>query len=545
MEPQNEDCDVDGFENAIDKNFRCQICFNTLEDPVQCRTQQHYFCTWCLTQHLERSQTCPLCREELTLETLRPAPRIVANVLSQLKYHYENKGKGCCDETQLSKQTSVLRNHVSSCGFHPIVCSNKGCFMIINKRDRELHETLLCGAVKKSNCEDCGKGLDEFKECGCRLRNEIHRIKTDLKTINKKLGETVHELEMEKNKNYQLVCVQEKTNKEMCRLTNELKNYQVINNMKRAVVQVPYFNIKDDIIVAGGWQRNSVEVFSWATRTWQLLGPMKERRFGAASVVYESQMVVSGGLAEASSYANDLEAMEISQDDGEWFVLQAQLPFHCHGHKCVLYGSRMILIGGYIANSLEYSNNIYDLQLVPPYSCKLLSQIPQPRCHAAVECVCENKILILGGETTLYCEHEVDCVNSVLLYDINEDQWEEMAPLPFPVSSMATVQLQDDVILIGGSDKSGEALDTVVMYNAKTGKSNVLPSMKHKRAGCVAIITGNVIVVMGGYNSEQSYLNSVECFNFVRETWQELPSMVEQRYRATAVTKCAVIPSAD
>ena len=539
MEPFYEDCGSDGFENAIDQNFRCQICLNVLDDPVQCRTKQHYFCSSCITRVLKHSQTCPLCREELTLEMLRPAPRIVTNVLSQLKYHYDNRAKACCDGKP--SQSGILKTHVSSCGFCPVVCSNDGCFMIINKRDQELHETLLCGA-KKLKCDDCGQRMQrkQFTTCGCALKKELLGIKTEFAEIKTMLKDRNTELDTEKTENYQLKCVQEKMMKEISRMKTELDNYQTIYNMKQAPIQVPYLNVKEDIVVAGGWQSNSVEMFSWSKRKWIQLRPMKERRFAAASVPYNNEMLVVGGLTGCGSYADSLEVMEMSQESCEWVDLQAKLPFKCHGHKCVQYQNHLFVIGGHNSNAMDCTDGIYEVLMSPPFSSKLVSRMPQPRCYHGVEAF-DDKILIFGGTTTLMLDsrNDVDCVDSVFVYDINENQCEEMSPLPFPIGSMATARLGDEVILMGGFDNKGEALNAVVMYNVKTGESKILPPMRYKRAGCVAVVTGNVIVVMGGYNQEQSYLNSVECFSFVRETWEELPPMVEPRYRATAATKHA------
>ena len=66
--------------------------------------------------------------------------------------------------------------------------------------------------------------------------------------------------------------------------------------------------------------------------------------------------------------------------------------------------------------------------------------------------------------------------------------------------------------------------------------------MLHKRHACSAIITGDVIVVMGGRNEcngKDQCLSSVECFTLGGNSWEELPPMIETRYLATAV----VMPS--
>jgi hypothetical protein len=57
--------------------------------------------------------------------------------------------------------------------------------------------------------------------------------------------------------------------------------------------------------------------------------------------------------------------------------------------------------------------------------------------------------------------------------------------------------------------------------------------MKFKRKGCVAAVVKDTVIVMGG-KDERNYLNSVESFRFDRYSWEELPSMHEAKWLATA-----------
>ena len=100
---------------------------------------------------------------------------------------------------------------------------------------------------------------------------------------------------------------------------------------------------------------------------------------------------------------------------------------------------------------------------------------------------------------------------------------------------MATVKWGENVVIIGGADKDGKALNKVIIYNVKTGNSHMLPPMLHKRKGCIAVVIQNSIVVLGGQDERSDYLKSVEGFSFDRYTWEELPDMKEARYLATAV----------
>ncbi len=87
-----------------------------------------------------------------------------------------------------------------------------------------------------------------------------------------------------------------------------------------------------------------------------------------------------------------------------------------------------------------------------------------------------------------------------------------MPPLPRPLIRIATVRWRDQVVVLGGRDKDGQVLNDVFMYDCKSGKTTALPSMLEKRYGCRAVITGDIIVVMGGMNEKIESLSSVECF---------------------------------
>jgi hypothetical protein len=59
--------------------------------------------------------------------------------------------------------------------------------------------------------------------------------------------------------------------------------------------------------------------------------------------------------------------------------------------------------------------------------------------------------------------------------------------------------------------------------------------MRCKRQGCTAVVIGNNIVVLGGWDERGHVLKSVEAFNFESYSWQELPEMSRARWLHTAV----------
>ena len=186
-----------------------------------------------------------------------------------------------------------------------------------------------------------------------------------------------------------------------------------------------------------------------------------------------------------------------------------------------------MVIGGYDGNAT--SDKIHEVHVVPPYNVKTLSKMPEPRRNHCTE-ISDDSLLILGGRKS-GIRHEK--LSSVVLYYIKNNVCKQLAPLPYEVSDMATVRLEDNVVVMGGVGKHGNALNTVIMYNVKTEQSHMLPAMRWTRLGCAAVVVGN-IVVLGGYG-DQGALKSVESFNLESYDWQELPEMSQSKYWHTAV----------
>ena len=174
--------DDERFESIVDQNFHCLICYNVLKDPVMCRRNQHYFCSGCITEHLRRnSHTCPTCADELTVETLQDAPRIVKNYLNERKIRCDHYDRGCRELVQLQN----LQRHVAECGFSPVVCGNQGCGETISKRDRTYHESELC-QFRKLKCHNCG----EISTMMAGMETKIANIDTKMAHTDTKLNNT-------------------------------------------------------------------------------------------------------------------------------------------------------------------------------------------------------------------------------------------------------------------------------------------------------------------------------------------------------------------
>ena len=614
------------FEVVVSQRFYCPICFLVLKDPVMCKNE-HYYCSFCIKKHLENSSFCPTCLEHLTVDTLRPAPRIVKDYVSELNIHCDFNSRGCPEMVQVGN----LKRHVASCGFSPVQCSNNGCNVLLNARDKPHHETEVCD-FRKLKCRDCGqlknevremkdevlKGQDKVKNEMKGMKDEMLGMKSEMKVMveDGMKGIKVEIKGMMKNEvkevNEKMKCEIKNEVKEgmkemidqalvhqdqiQDRISNEVKEEvknQIKNEMKgmkeevKDEIKSPFMNeemrnevkeivmnavrdamagikgleverkkskqnsqattrssddVRENIFVVGGEHHqggNNVknkctECFNWADQTWTLLdSAVSEGRTHSCSFMYQGQMVVAGGKDEGGNVTNTMRCLNVADPAATWNDFAVNLPVKCASHKVVNHNDRLFMSGGSVQpiNTQLFigSYDVHEVQLVPPYSSKMLTRLPRPRGDHGME-MFHQKLFILGGN-----DHKITA--SVIQYDLIKNECKEMPPLPYVVRKMATVLWRNNVLVIGGLDKHYEHLNTVVMYDVITGRSQMLPSMKQKRYGCTAVLTGNVVVVMGGLNENDEHLTSVECFDLERQVWQDLPDMLEPRAFATAVVK--------
>ncbi len=504
------------FAITVNQNFLCLICFNVLKDPVLCSRNQHCFCRGCITKHLENSQRCPTCADELTVETLAEPQRMVKDYLNELPTRCVFIDRGCQEIVQLQH----LDRHEATCGFTPAVCTNQGCGATVNKRDLIHHESEQCEfrKLKCHSCEETTKTLENMEKRMGDLETKIGNLE---KNMEKNIGAVNNEVTGLKTA--------------LIESFDEMKDVLVkIKENTKKIRNTPSGD-KENIIIAGGVATDSVEIFNWSQKSWAPLQSLPKEREGATSVVYNNHVITAGGNCADSGCVDNMIRMKIDPNPDlskHWSDCPVKLPAKLAYHSAVLYNDQLYVTGGCIEDMDQISDCIHAVQLVPPYTVRTLSSMPEPRQGHGTE-IFDDNLMIVGGSTS---EQYEDSLSSVLLYDIKRNECKQLAPLPYEVCDMATVRCGDNIVVIGGIDKDGKELDTVIMYNVKTEQCHMLPRMRCKRRGCAAVVIANNIVVLGGTDGhEDDYLKSVEAFNFENYHWEELPEMSQERWLHTSV----------
>ncbi len=540
--------DDERFEQIVSQTLHCIICTNVIKDPVMCPQNEHLFCRACITRHLMNSQTCPTCMQPLIVKTLRQASRSIRNLLAELKIRCEFFDRGCGKFIELGD----LERHVADCGFAPVVCSNEGCQLEVNKQDLLHHETSVCELrrVQCHSCNDIRREIDTVKVNLAAMNEKLDRNEKNVKAVERnvianvvaKVEQVQEQLNKQDESNRRLeaanVEIKESLNeikKQLERMTQQTSHEIQTEQLKKGIAEADGMDREPKVVVAGGRDPiglNSVEMFSLENRTWTSLQSMNRRRYGIASVVYNNHLFVMGGWCLGTEKLS-LNAVHVDQSIPWENVELPRRPRWFGVHCCVVYNGQLVEIGGYDPDNGGCSDSITEISLAPPYTSKLLGTLAQRRGYHGVA-IFGDKIVIVGG---LDLESRGSVVlRSVVMYDITKNECQELAPLPYPVQKMAIVKWgNDNVMIMGGADSKGKPLNKVLMYNIKTQKSCMLPDMKYTREGCVAAVVRDTVIVMGGKDERGRFLKSVESLRFGCYTWEELTEMHDARCGATAV----------
>ncbi|KYQ94136.1 Q8IVH4 Methylmalonic aciduria type A protein [Tieghemostelium lacteum] len=153
----------------IDKEMECMICFQPFLDPVIEPNCRQMFCKDCLGDSLQKSNCCPFCKKEFSMDQATLPPRFISNLLDNLnvqcmvcndgslkikrkdhKKHLETDCKSPCKQGCGSLLTfTQINEHRLICFCRDVPCPGKDvlCKWIGKKSELEEHQ-LECDYLK-------------------------------------------------------------------------------------------------------------------------------------------------------------------------------------------------------------------------------------------------------------------------------------------------------------------------------------------------------------------------------------------------------------
>ncbi|XP_028414528.1 kelch-like protein 8 [Dendronephthya gigantea] len=426
--------DVGRFQGEVNEDVLCSICQEVPKDPRLCQHKDHIFCFAHISRHLvQNSQTCPVCRDPLTEETLRRPTGFLKNYWEGLKIKCDHHERGCPDYVRLEH----LPKHVEKCGYAPVMCRNEGCDTEVNRRDIETHE---------KTCKNIQKNLHGLK----MSQNEMNARMTSLERKQDEMERKQDEIKQSMNEmREQFEKIMMMMMKQTFQGNNKKKNGASAMNQKGPVINQYVIIIGGDYGPSRSEVLNTVEKYSIVEGKSTPLPGLNHPRVGSALCVYNNDVLVVGGH-DGETATDKIEVSKMNQHPLRWTMFDGKLPVKLSGHDVTVYQGKLYIIGGYDENERKTSNAIYEIALTPPYSAKMLTRMPEARKYHRAELV-NGKLFILGGTTTGFPKNALD---SVVVYDLIKNEFKPCPSLPQSVCFMSTVTWGHTIIVFGGADKN-------------------------------------------------------------------------------------------
>jgi serine/threonine protein phosphatase PrpC len=265
------------------------------------------------------------------------------------------------------------------------------------------------------------------------------------------------------------------------------------------------------ILIVGGLDANNValasaEIYDPTTSDFTLVNAsLKTARSGAAAAeLPDGRILVVGGTGANKQV---LKSAEIYDPKTKKFTpVKASLKTARSGAAAVLTDGRILVVGGTDASGVALASaEIYDPNTKAFRSAGNMST---PRFGLAAAALPGGKVLIIGG---------TDATGTVLatseIYDPTLKKFSDGPALKTARSGAAASALSGGkVFTIGGTDAGGTFLATSEIYDPSTRSFNTARSIPIPRTGAAAAPTDGRILVAGGLDKSGTALDSVEIY---------------------------------
>ena len=158
--------DINRFKSRIPNEVICCICFGVLESPFEVIECGHLFCEACIVRWISQpfysTSTCPIDRNDITIDDIRPAPEFVTQYIGKLKVKCDFAEQGCIMNVQLCE----LNHHRIRCPLNPKkpICCTRGCGVRLPPSEMLNHHCDL------DMCQDAIEWNDIFEDAKMTVR---------------------------------------------------------------------------------------------------------------------------------------------------------------------------------------------------------------------------------------------------------------------------------------------------------------------------------------------------------------------------------------
>ena len=226
--------------------------------------------------------------------------------------------------------------------------------------------------------------------------------------------------------------------------------------------------VGDSIVAALGYDfgdTNQTRIYNIASNTWTLGSPAPGTSSEGAGAAHGGLFYTAGGRLGLAR--NDLWAYDIASDT--WTIL-ASMSQPRSGFPLVVVGNALYAIGGRLGTGGPCS----------------------------------------GG-----------ALRSVERYDIDRDEWTQVAPQPFPLSDRAAAVVGGKIYVFGGCSSPFTIVNNVDVYDPVTDSWSATPAdMPTARAAMYSVDRkGDTIYVIGGWDGFSTGNQNNEAYHVASDSW--------------------------
>ena len=225
--------------------------------------------------------------------------------------------------------------------------------------------------------------------------------------------------------------------------------------------------------------------------------------------------VVGGG--QSSSFTNKLLSLAVSKNrTWEWVEHFPHMKIKCRRTAVACSGKVLLVVGG--EGEGDTKLDTVEVMDTDTLQWSTVSSLPHPLSDA-IATVCGDRVYIIGGKDKggSYMKSVLNCsLNDLLKSQTMESIWHEIASLPITLST--SVILNGQLLAVGGKyshldnravDSKIKATNEIFLYDTKTNTWKVINCMSTPRYWCLAaVLPGNKLMVVGGCNDFET--NKVE-----------------------------------
>ena len=263
------------------------------------------------------------------------------------------------------------------------------------------------------------------------------------------------------------------------------------------------------------------------------VAPMRRQGSGMAYDSHADRVVLFGGYNEAGSFSDDTWTYDFNTNT--WANMEPAAGPLARRLPAMAYDSdsdRVILFGGY-----GWGGNYDDTWAYDFNTNTWTSMNPTAKPTSTLQAMAydsqSDRAILFGGASY------VDPQNTTWAYDFNTNNWTNMQPVSQPLASyghaMAYDSASDRVIVFGGVDRNGSALNETWAYDFNTNNwTNLNPVSKLPTRLYHAMAydsQSDRVILVGGYTQSGQPDYDIWAYDFNANTWTSMDPLDKPRAR--------------